>query len=827
MIEQNLTAQDNILKALTDAYARYAEIIKSTNEIARKREATISALISSYDAYDDLIAKSNKGLEFYRKLEANVSKLLQRVKGTCKVQDEEREQILAKNNKKLFLNREKSVENTITESGGPKLKDYLLSMKRNATPGLSGYVVGQSATGFYSPDFNQTAGLGSQASANYPDPTMRNDFGYGIPGVRPAPVGSEGTGEKSGSQTYSKQELQQPQQDLQESGSYKNLAGYSSASYPTYVAPSTSYEYNVPSYPQNPYTEHSYGGQYQQQKYDTQNVAPTHSTLSSTYPTAHQTSYIPNSANYQVYAPNHMQYNISHSQHGIQPVQQNVPSVQQNVPSVQQNSSYIPLNTSVKPNIPIDNSNPVNTSVTLPNAVGAQQQYIPEDKQQYNYVPVQQDSATGGGQGLAKPEQSYVSSISQVASPPQGNAFVVSPQHTALYTGSQQAYTPSTQHSNLAFPPSNSAEQNKQSTPFLAYSAENGSLYQYAATYSSGGHYNYDGTLPATTQPYHNTSWQQTNVGTYDPSNANYSAASVQMYYNQNSRVPVAVSSADTGLKHFNVSPSQQNSIQNVSGYQSTYSQSNSESYSKGFQYMQGAGVSSYTSAGQYPTSQTNSSQTSVEGQTFATQYGHDGNQTSNYNQVSYYNYPYGYQYMTESNAATPPASPLHVNQQATTQQQQQVASPMTYMQAQGVNSNTSTTYSRQNATSSSTEGNVAEQESNIDLLAGLDFSINQQPLIPQQSTSSPKKEAPVKRDVQKESEAKIQLSIQYQSPKKHDVVPNVPSSDPAKSTVVELKEPPGNVTADESAASKLEVNENSVSKDFKLFIMDTAIVIY
>lgn len=132
LIEQNLAAQDNILAALTDAYAQTANIRKGVEEILKRREHIISSLIASYDAYEDLLAKSSKGLEFYRKLEINVSKLLQRVKSTCKVQEEEREHILAQDNK----NSQEKID-TITSTvydqsrnrtgSGLKLKDYLNS----------------------------------------------------------------------------------------------------------------------------------------------------------------------------------------------------------------------------------------------------------------------------------------------------------------------------------------------------------------------------------------------------------------------------------------------------------------------------------------------------------------------------------------------------------------------------------------------------------------------------------------------------------------------------------------------------------------------------
>ncbi|KAJ8921018.1 hypothetical protein NQ315_015814 [Exocentrus adspersus] len=142
-------------------------------EIIQKRTSTISALITSYDSYEDLLAKANKGIEFYTKLETNVSKLLQRVRSTCEVQREEREQMLSKN-------ESLKVEDTAPvppQSTAPKLKDYLESRKKNA-----GVVSG------------------------YPDPSIQyqqQQVGYNMqnipdtqswpPAVRPTPVGSEVT----------------------------------------------------------------------------------------------------------------------------------------------------------------------------------------------------------------------------------------------------------------------------------------------------------------------------------------------------------------------------------------------------------------------------------------------------------------------------------------------------------------------------------------------------------------------------------------------------------------------------------------------------------
>ncbi|CAH1248913.1 PTPN23 [Branchiostoma lanceolatum] len=93
-IHQNLAAQDNILKALTEVNAKYAATRKASIEIEQRRQNMVQSLIASYDANEDLLAKCQKGVDFYQKLQTNVSKLLQRTRGVCKVQEEERQQIM-------------------------------------------------------------------------------------------------------------------------------------------------------------------------------------------------------------------------------------------------------------------------------------------------------------------------------------------------------------------------------------------------------------------------------------------------------------------------------------------------------------------------------------------------------------------------------------------------------------------------------------------------------------------------------------------------------------------------------------------------------------
>ncbi|KAL4217444.1 Tyrosine-protein phosphatase non-receptor type 23 [Mactra antiquata] len=102
-IRQNLTAQGNILRALTDANAKYASVRRATSEALAKREQIIRDLINSYEVYEDLKAKSLRGLDFYKKLETNVGRLLTRCKNVCKVQHDERQKMYNKYRPKVAV----------------------------------------------------------------------------------------------------------------------------------------------------------------------------------------------------------------------------------------------------------------------------------------------------------------------------------------------------------------------------------------------------------------------------------------------------------------------------------------------------------------------------------------------------------------------------------------------------------------------------------------------------------------------------------------------------------------------------------------------------
>ncbi|XP_032510581.2 tyrosine-protein phosphatase non-receptor type 23 isoform X1 [Danaus plexippus] len=143
IIEQNLAAQENIINKLTSLYASYGDSRRLLSDVLRKREGLINALVTSYDTHAELLGKSQKGLEFYRKLAHNVSGLLARLKSVCQVQREERAQLVAAHSPSTPVTSA-SVKNIdtppIPSSGGTlKLKDYLPYMKnrglaRNAIP---------------------------------------------------------------------------------------------------------------------------------------------------------------------------------------------------------------------------------------------------------------------------------------------------------------------------------------------------------------------------------------------------------------------------------------------------------------------------------------------------------------------------------------------------------------------------------------------------------------------------------------------------------------------------------------------------------------------
>ncbi|XP_042188445.1 tyrosine-protein phosphatase non-receptor type 23 [Callorhinchus milii] len=93
-IDQNLSAQENVLRALTEANVKYAAVRKALSEAEHKWNSIVQMLVASFEAYEDLMKKSQEGKEFYADLEGKVTRLLEKARDICKSQEEQRQQIL-------------------------------------------------------------------------------------------------------------------------------------------------------------------------------------------------------------------------------------------------------------------------------------------------------------------------------------------------------------------------------------------------------------------------------------------------------------------------------------------------------------------------------------------------------------------------------------------------------------------------------------------------------------------------------------------------------------------------------------------------------------
>lgn len=182
-----MAAQTNILQALSEANAAYATTRRLTNQVQAQRSDMISSLTASYNAYINILKKAEDAQEFYRKLEGQVNKLSSRVKSVCRVQDEEREEVLSANVKKFtggtipkgtpLPSQPPTVDPAPSTVSGPKLKDYLQYMKGGSGMG---------------------AGVAMSGAMTHPQPQGQPGYAYSDPNsasysssMRPAPLGSE------------------------------------------------------------------------------------------------------------------------------------------------------------------------------------------------------------------------------------------------------------------------------------------------------------------------------------------------------------------------------------------------------------------------------------------------------------------------------------------------------------------------------------------------------------------------------------------------------------------------------------------------------------
>ncbi|XP_026894376.1 tyrosine-protein phosphatase non-receptor type 23 isoform X1 [Acinonyx jubatus] len=99
-LEQNLAAQDNVLRALTEANVQYAAVRRVLSDLDQKWKSTLQTLVASCEAYEDLMKKSQEGKDFYADLESKVAALLERAQSTCQAREAARQQLLDRELKK-------------------------------------------------------------------------------------------------------------------------------------------------------------------------------------------------------------------------------------------------------------------------------------------------------------------------------------------------------------------------------------------------------------------------------------------------------------------------------------------------------------------------------------------------------------------------------------------------------------------------------------------------------------------------------------------------------------------------------------------------------
>merc|ERR1719318_841878 len=175
----------------------------------RKREEVIGSLVASYHAYEDLLNKTTKGLEFYDKLDVNVSKLLARVGGVVKVQEEERTQQMTSSAQKAADARALSLS---LISGGYK-PEFTPGAPPPDTPSSSPAPPAPSGGGRPKLSDYLAARKSKTASPSNPPPP---------PGIRPQPVGSEADPPHSSSGAYTS--IATPTSSLHQPSYHSNMA---------------------------------------------------------------------------------------------------------------------------------------------------------------------------------------------------------------------------------------------------------------------------------------------------------------------------------------------------------------------------------------------------------------------------------------------------------------------------------------------------------------------------------------------------------------------------------------------------------------------------
>merc|ERR1740129_321078 len=180
-IEQNLNAQTNIIKAITEVNAKYAPTRRKVADLIDARREKISSLIDSFAVYENLTVKSSKALEFYEKLNTNVGDLQKKVSEAMEENEREKDAVIAK------LAPPKPVTPSApVPSSRPTLKDYINAggVPRPSVPGgipYPGYInpATTSHQGYQQPP--NTAATSHQGYQQPPNPATTSHQGYQQP----------------------------------------------------------------------------------------------------------------------------------------------------------------------------------------------------------------------------------------------------------------------------------------------------------------------------------------------------------------------------------------------------------------------------------------------------------------------------------------------------------------------------------------------------------------------------------------------------------------------------------------------------------------------
>ena len=78
------------------AILRYAPTRRKVADLIEARREKISTLIDSFNVYENLTLKSSKALEFYEKLNTNVSDLKKKVSKAMEENEQEKDAVIAK-----------------------------------------------------------------------------------------------------------------------------------------------------------------------------------------------------------------------------------------------------------------------------------------------------------------------------------------------------------------------------------------------------------------------------------------------------------------------------------------------------------------------------------------------------------------------------------------------------------------------------------------------------------------------------------------------------------------------------------------------------------